>query len=138
MLAINLGGEGEIRKVINQQGPWVVTIPSWRASRTGETFQELVAKGDDYLICSNLSLPFPDNCVDVVHTNGVPIDMNSTFGPGVQSSEIQRILKPGWQWIKDGKQAQVIDYMASMSSELRPLIELLIKQHPAPPADGVP
>jgi ubiquinone/menaquinone biosynthesis C-methylase UbiE len=101
-LILNLGGEGEIPDVINQQGPWVLTSPSWFASRTAETFQQLVAKGDAYLICSNLALPFPDNSVDLVYTNGVPIGINSTLGPGVQSSEIKRILKPGGQWIKDG------------------------------------
>jgi hypothetical protein len=101
-LAINLGGEGEIPSVINQQGHWVITSPSWFASRTGETFPQLVAKGDAYFICSNLALPFPDNSVDVVYTNGVPIDATSMLGPGVQSSEIKRILKPGGQWIKDG------------------------------------
>ncbi|MDP9109385.1 MAG: response regulator, partial [Pseudomonadota bacterium] len=40
------------------------------------------------------------------------------------------------QWIKDGNQAQVIDYMASMSAELRPLIELLLKQHPPQQPDA--
>ncbi len=102
-LEVNLGGEGEIPGVINQQGPWVLTVASWRSSRNAETFQQLVAKGDAYLICPNLPLAFPDNSVDVVYTNGVPVDLNSLLGPGVQSSEIRRILKSGGQWIKDGK-----------------------------------
>jgi hypothetical protein len=103
MLTINLGGEGEIPGVINQQGPWAVTLASWRSSQSGETFAALVAKGDAYLICSNLALPFLDSSVDVVYTNGVPLDMNTTLGPGVQSSEIHRILKSGGQWIKNGQ-----------------------------------
>jgi hypothetical protein len=100
-LHVNLGGEGEIPGVINQQGPWAL-LPGWFCSRTGETFQQLVAKGDVYLICPNVPLPFPDNTVDVVYTNGVPIDKNSMLGPGVQTSEIQRILKSGGEWIRDG------------------------------------
>ena len=101
MFAINLGGEGEIPGVINQQGPWVLD-PSWRSSRDGKTLQELVNEGHDFLICPNDRLPFLDNSVDVVYTNGVPIDRTTWLGPGVQSSEIHRILKTGGQWIKDG------------------------------------
>ena len=39
--------------------------------------------------------------MDVVYTNDVPIDVTSWRGPGVQSSEIRRILKLGGIWIKD-------------------------------------
>jgi hypothetical protein len=99
-LLLNLGGEGEIPAVINQQGPWVLA-PGWRCSRDGRTFQELVNDGHVFLICSNLLLPLPDASVDVVYTNGVPVDRNSLLGPGVQSSEIKRILKSGGQWIAD-------------------------------------
>lgn len=99
LFAVNLGGEGEIPGVINQQGPWVLA-PNWRCSRDGRTFQEL-AKDHVFLICPNIPLPFPDNSVDVVYTNSVPIDRNSTCGLGVQSSEIKRILKSGGQWIDD-------------------------------------
>ncbi len=38
------------------------------------------------------------------------------------------------RWIKEGNQALVIDYMATMSAELRPLIELLIEQYEGGPA----
>jgi hypothetical protein len=100
-LAINLGGEGGIPGVINQQGPWALS-PNWRCSRDGRTLQELVADDHVFIICPNAPLPFPDNSVDLVSTNSVPVDMNSFLGPGVQSSEIQRILKPGGQWIRDG------------------------------------
>lgn len=100
-LALNLGGEGEIPGVINQQGPWAL-LPKWWASRTGKTFHQLVADGHIFLICPNMPLPFPDDSADLVYTNSVPVDMNSLRGPGVQSSEIRRILKPGGQWIRDG------------------------------------
>lgn len=100
-LVINLGGEGEIPGIINQQGPWCVS-PGWRSSRTGKTFQQLVNDGHVFLICPNLALPFPDDTVALVYTESVPIDIPSTYGPGVQSSEIKRILKPGGQWFKDG------------------------------------
>ncbi len=100
MIQINLGGEGEIPGVINQQGPWVLS-PTWRCSRDGRTFQELVNDGHVFLICPNAPLPFPDGSVDVVYTNGVPIDRNSILRLGVQSSEIKRILKSGGRWIDD-------------------------------------
>ena len=98
MFAINLGGEGEIPDVLNQQGSWVVTNSHWRSSREGKTFGELIAEGHNFLICSNLHLPLPDESVDVVYTNGVPVDRISILGPGVQSSEVQRILKRGGEW----------------------------------------
>lgn len=100
MFELNLGGEGELPGVINQQGPWVLD-PNWRSSQLGKTFRELVDEGHDFLICSNLALPFPDGAVDTVFTNGVPIDLNTPLGPGVQSSEIQRILKSGGRWVHD-------------------------------------
>ena len=102
MLVLNLGGEGEIPGVINQQGPWALA-PNWFCSRDGRTFAELVADGHVFLICPNTLLPFPDDTVDRVHTEGVPLDRSTPWGPGVQSSEIKRILKSGGQWIKDGK-----------------------------------
>src|SRR5262245_38065211 len=99
--AINLGGEGEIPGVLNQQGPWALDS-AWRSSRDGKTLAELVADGHAFLICGNMSLPIPDNSVDEVHTNSVPIDVMTWQGPGVQSSEIRRILKSGGHWIRDG------------------------------------
>jgi ubiquinone/menaquinone biosynthesis C-methylase UbiE len=62
----------------------------------------LIARGDDFLICRNMALPFPDETVDAVFSNGVPIDVNTWLGPGVQSQEIQRILKPEGEWQHDG------------------------------------
>lgn len=102
MNAINLGGEGEIPGVLNQQGPWVLTDVRWRSSRDGKTFAELIGEGHHFLICPNTALALPDDSVDVVYTNGVPVDFPSTYGPGVQSSEIRRILKAGGLWIHDG------------------------------------
>jgi hypothetical protein len=101
ILAINLGGEGEIPGVINQQGPWVLQ-PGWACSRDGRTLQELVTDGHVFLICPNTPLPFPDDSVDRVYTESVPIDATTWLGPGVQSSEIQRILKSGGEWIREG------------------------------------
>ena len=101
MLVLNLGGEGEVPDVINQQGPWVILDPRWRSSREGKTFAELVADGHVFLICDNTALPFPDEAVDAVYTNGVPVDRVSLLGPGVQSSEIKRILKRGGEWRYD-------------------------------------
>jgi hypothetical protein len=99
-LRINLGGEGEIPGVLNQQGPWAL-LPSWFSAREGKTLRELQADGHRVIICHNTNLPFPDNWFDVVYTNSVPLDTVSRFGPGVQSSEIARILKPGGVWLKD-------------------------------------
>lgn len=98
---VNLGGEAEVPGVLNQQGPWAVQ-PSWAASRTGESFPQLVAAGHEFVLCDNLTIPLPDGCADEAVTNAVPVDVNTWLGPGVQSSEIQRILKSGGVWIRDG------------------------------------
>src|SRR5262245_34196512 len=99
--AINLGGEGEIPGVLNQQeGPWVL-LPSWFSSQTGKSLVELVADGHQFLIARNTNLPLPDAVVDIVFTNSVPIDITTPRGPGVQSSEIERILKSGGRWFHD-------------------------------------
>lgn len=101
MFAVNLGGEGEILGILNQQPPRAAQ-PGW-FSVTGKTLGELVAAGQTFLICPNDALAIPDECVDTAYTNSVPIDTtNAWFGPGVQSSEIRRILKPGGVWIRDG------------------------------------
>lgn len=100
-LVINLGGEGEIPGVLNQQPPSAL-LPTWFSAQGGKTLSELVADGHPFIICRNEKLSFPDDSVDLVYTNGVPLDITTRFGPGVQSSEIRRILKPGGIWIKDG------------------------------------
>lgn len=101
-IELYLGGEGEVSGVINQQGPWALE-PNWRCSRDGRTVQQLVAGGHVFLICPNAPLPFLNDFVDRVYTESVPIDVTTWLGPGVQSSEIRRILKSGGQWIKDGQ-----------------------------------
>src|SRR4051812_29661152 len=91
---VNLGGEGETPGVLNQQGPWVL-LPGWASSQTSQTLDQLAAFGHEFPICDNLTIPLPDGCADEVFTNSVPVDINPLLGPGVQSSEIRRILKSG-------------------------------------------
>jgi hypothetical protein len=98
---VNLGGEGEVPGILNQQGPWAL-LPSWRSADGTKTLADLLADGHRFVISSNLHLPFANNSVDVVYTNSVPIDHMSLHGPGVQSSEVRRILKSGGVWINDG------------------------------------
>jgi hypothetical protein len=102
IIRINLGGEGEGVGAINQQEAWVLD-PTWRSSRYGKSLLDLIAEGHDFLICPNTALPLPDGTVDEVITNNVPIDTTTYLGMGVQSSEIQRILKSGGTWIRDGQ-----------------------------------
>jgi hypothetical protein len=101
--AINLGGEGEIPNVLNQQPQWALN-PGWRSTtigNPGKTISELEAEGHQFVIAPNDRLPFADESVDVVYTNSVPIDVITWLGPGVQSSEIKRILSVGGIWIKN-------------------------------------
>jgi hypothetical protein len=99
---VNLGGEGEVPGVLNQQPP-LALLPIWFSWRHGgKTLYELAAAGIPFIIADNTNLPFADNSVDEVITNSVPIDTDIGFGPGVQSSEIKRILKSGGVWLKDG------------------------------------
>jgi hypothetical protein len=100
---INLGGEGEIPGVLNQQGRWIVSLSGWRSSLTGETFEELVRAQHDFLIADNMALPLPDDAADEVITNNIPpVDSVTWLGPTVQSSEIRRILKSGGRWVHNG------------------------------------
>jgi len=97
----NIGGEGERVGVPNQQPPAALR-PNWR-SVTGKTLAELTQAGHTFLICTNDAIALPDDSVDTVYTNNVPVDTtNAWFGLGVQSSEIRRILKSGGVWIRDG------------------------------------
>ncbi len=105
MRAVNLGGEGKIPGVLNQQPPWALN-PGWRSTtigNPGETIRDLEAEGHQFVIAPNDRLTFADESVDVVYTNSVPIDMSTHRGPGVQSSEIRRILKPEGVWIKSSR-----------------------------------
>jgi hypothetical protein len=98
---INLGGEGEVAGVVNQQRPAALSAAGG-ASLTGEALEQLALTGHDFLICPNTRLPINDDSVDLVITNSVPIDTVVLGEPGVQSREIERILVPGGQWVHDG------------------------------------
>lgn len=105
MLVVNLGGEGEVPDVLNQQPPWALG-PNWISTtigNSGKTLAELAAQGIPFVICPNDRLPFPDGSVDVVHTNNVPLNRRTHLGPGVQRSEIMRILKSGGTWLRLGR-----------------------------------
>jgi hypothetical protein len=100
---INLGGEGEVPGVLNQQGRWVILLPGWRASATGQTLEDLVRAGHTFLICDNTALDVPDDSCDEVITNNIPpVDSVTFLGPTVQTSEIRRILKSGGRWLHNG------------------------------------
>ena len=101
LLCVNLGGEGEVPGVTNQQEASALD-PAWFSSRDGKTLAELQAAGHTFVICPNTQLAFADNSVDEVITNNVPVDVTTFRGPGVQSSEIRRILKSGGCWVRDG------------------------------------
>jgi hypothetical protein len=101
---VNLGGEGEVPGAINQQ-PASALEPEWGASRTevaGKSLTELQALGEQYVVADNSALPFAATSIDQVITNSVPIDIDTPMGPGIQSSEIWRILKSGGTWIDNG------------------------------------
>lgn len=103
MKRINLGGEGEIPGVINQQPPCALA-PGWRSTtigNPGKTIPELEAEGNQFIITPNDKLRIADESHDIAYTSNVPIDKTTYLGPGVQSSEIRRILKPGGIWIRD-------------------------------------
>ena len=99
---VNLGGEGEVPGILNQQGRWVLTR-QWRSSATSLTFKQLVDGGHSFLICDNLDLPLPDGCCDEVITNNLPpFDSVTHWVPTSQTREVQRILKSGGQWFDNG------------------------------------
>ena len=97
---INLGGEGEEPGILNQQRPATVGS-AWLSSNTGVTLAEL-AQTNDFLICKNNALPIADDSIDRVYTNSVPIDLIVLGEPGIQSTEIMRILAGGGDWVHDG------------------------------------
>ncbi|MFO0926560.1 MAG: class I SAM-dependent methyltransferase [Gemmataceae bacterium] len=101
LTTINLGGEGEVPGVVNQQRAAALSS-SWASCVRGEPVERLARAGHDFLICDNTRLPLADASVSLVLTNSVPIDIVVLGEPGVQSSEIRRILAPGGQWIHDG------------------------------------
>ena len=115
MITLNLGGEGEIPYVLNQQPKWVETDFYWKSSRNGKTISELVADGLKFVFCSNDQLCFPDESVNVIYTNSVKIGGHSYLGPWVPESEIRRILANGGLWYHDGILKWVKLWVASPS-----------------------
>ena len=69
--------------------------------QVSEAYQSLIAQGEVFLIADFTQLPFADDSADEVITNSVPIDTVTHLGPGAQSGEIRRILKPGGVWVHD-------------------------------------
>src|SRR5207248_4849771 len=61
----------------------------------GHHLAALMVAGEVFLFCRNVELPFPDGTVDYVFSNSMPVDINTWLGPGVQSSEIRRVLRAG-------------------------------------------
>jgi hypothetical protein len=99
-LRLNLAGEGEEPDAINQQPEWATSPLHW--GQVGLSLAPLIAGGKPFLFCRNTDLPFPDGTVDFVVSNNCPIDMNTWLGPGVQSSEVHRVLRSGGQWRHNG------------------------------------
>jgi len=98
MWRVNLGGEGEVPGALNQQEPAALR-PGWRSVQPGRpTLYRLALRGVAVVICFNTMLTFPDDSIDEVYTNSVPIDIITFRGPGVQSSEILRVLKSRGRW----------------------------------------
>lgn len=64
---------------------------------------QLLAAGHRFVIAHNPRLPFADDSMDEVLTNGVPIDISTFLGPGIQSREVWRILRPGGRWLDNGR-----------------------------------
>jgi hypothetical protein len=101
---VNIGGGGEVAGAINVQIP-AARNPGWGASRSevaGKSLPQLAANGDVYVVAKNTNLPFASGSVDKVITNSVPVDVSTIMGPGVQSAEVWRILKPSGVWIHNG------------------------------------
>jgi len=100
-LVVNLGGEGEVGGAINQNLP-VILDPGWASSASGQSLSDLQAAGNQFVVSSNTELPFATGSVQTVITNSVPVDFDSFLGPGVQSSEVWRILSDEGVWLNNG------------------------------------
>ena len=99
---INLGGEGEVRAVLNQQRPAALSA-TWESCVAGVPLEQLATQGYDFLICPNTALAIHADSVDLAITNSVPIDIVYFGEPGIQTSEIRRILVSGGKLVHDGK-----------------------------------
>jgi hypothetical protein len=98
---INLGGEDEVLGVVNQQRRASLKA-GWGSCIGGLPLDGLATKGHDFLICPNTALSINDESIDEVITNSVPVDRTVLGEPGIQSSEVERILVSGGTWIHDG------------------------------------
>lgn len=96
---LNLGGEGEVAGALNQQPYWAV---AGIVSRTGARMTTMIVSGVDVIFCENASIPLPDGIAARIETNGVPIDVVTVWGQGVQTSEIRRLLRSGGEWFDNG------------------------------------
>lgn len=101
-ILVNLGGEGEVPGAINVQPHTLPDDVPLAGAGWGQTLRELAAQGHIVIKADNTRLPFADASVDEVVTNSVPIDRTTHLGPGIQTTEVLRILKPGGQWIDNG------------------------------------
>ncbi len=99
-VSLNLGGEGEVPECINQQPPWVDFdhIMSLRAT----PLRGLKDAQEPILFCDNNNLCFPDESIDIIYTNSVPIDNDTLWVPSVTTDEIERVLKFDGIWVHDG------------------------------------
>ena len=114
MLRVNLGGEGEIPGVINQQPEWVANELNKTISRGGKTFTQLIAEGHQFVFGPNENLPFEDGSVEIVYTNNVEYNgLSYLKRPWVPESEIWRIMTDGGVWYHNGSPMWVKLWVAS-------------------------
>jgi hypothetical protein len=99
---VNLGGEGEIPRVLNQQRAAVLS-GNWASCHRGETLQQLGHAKHNFLICDNASLAIQDSSVRAVITNNVPLDKDVLGEAGISTREIERILIAGGRWIHNSR-----------------------------------
>lgn len=86
---------------MNQNLP-AILAPHWRSARDGLPLAELKAQGHQFVVSSNVALPFRSSSIEQVITNNVPIDRPTWMGPGISSNEITRIVSPTGTWLHDG------------------------------------
>jgi hypothetical protein len=89
--AINLGGEGEVPSVLNQQGRWVIVDSSWQSSLSGQSFVELIQDGHSFLICDNAAIPLPTivPILEYVEDRDAEVDANIVMTGSGRLVEVQ-------------------------------------------------
>ena len=102
--AINLAGEGEVAGIANQNLR-VILDPAWRTSAEGLTLSELRALPSTrgIVISTNEALPFRSDFFRTVFANSAPVGGTTVLGPGIQLSEVARILRSGGRFIYNGR-----------------------------------